>query len=283
MLALLTVAIAIPFFVVSTSAPLLQKWFAYTGHPSARDPYFLYAASNFGSLISLLGYPLFIEPNLSIVGQAWLFAVGFGILAVMIYFCGQAAANPIGVPPPRGAAASRRARPQPIATDRPRCRRPPNRRRRGPRKLKWIALAFVPSSLMLGVTFHMTTDIASIPLLWVIPLALYLVTFIIAFGRVPDWFRLVIGNLAPVMILLLVFVLISGVSPGMGIELMLHILTFFAVALMCHYELARDRPSPQYLTEFFLLMSVGGMLGGVFNSLVAPLDLRRTPTSTSWC
>ena len=82
--------------------------------------------------------------------------------------------------------------------------------------MKWIALAFVPSSLMLGVTFHMTTDIASIPLMWVVPLALYLVTFIIAFGRVPDWFRLVIGNLAPVMILLLVFVLISGVNPGHG-------------------------------------------------------------------
>src|SRR5207237_3089847 len=91
------------------------------------------------------------------------------------------------------------------------------------RKLRWIALAFVPSSLMLCVTFHMTTDIASIPLLWVIPLALYLVTFIIAFGRVPDWFRIVIGNLAPVMILLLVFVMISGVNPGYFIKLVLHI------------------------------------------------------------
>jgi hypothetical protein len=107
--------------------------------------------------------------------------------------------------------------------------------------------------------------------MWVIPLALYLVTFIIAFGRVPDWFRLVIGNLAPVMILLLIFVLITPLDLSMGIQLLLHIVTFFAVALMCHYELARDRPSPQHLTEFFLIMSVGGMLGGVFNSLVAPL------------
>src|SRR5262245_51972792 len=268
-LALLTVAIAVPFFVISTSAPLLQKWFANTGHPSARDPYFLYSASNFGSMISLLGYPLFIEPNLSIVGQAWLFAVGFGILAVMIYFCGQAAANPIGVPPPSGRG-KQKGKP-PTAAAGAVLPPPTEPRPSWARKGKWIALAFVPSSLMLGVTFHMSTDIASIPLMWVIPLALYLVTFIIAFGRVPDWFRLVIGNLAPVMILLLIFVLISGVSPGMGIELMLHILTFFAVALMCHYELARDRPSPQYLTEFFLIMSVGGMLGGVFNSLLAPL------------
>jgi hypothetical protein len=268
-LALLTVAIAIPFFVISTSAPLLQKWFAYTGHPSARDPYFLYSASNFGSMISLLGYPLFIEPNLSIVGQAWLFAVGFGILAVMIYFCGQAAANPIGVPPPstRG---KQKGKPVAAAAG-PALSAPAEPRPTWARKAKWIVLAFVPSSLMLGVTFHMSTDIASIPLMWVIPLALYLVTFIIAFGRVPDWFRLVIGNLAPVMILLLIFVLITPLDLSMGIQLMLHILTFFAVALMCHYELARDRPSPQHLTEFFLIMSVGGMLGGVFNSLVAPL------------
>ena len=275
-LAILTVAIAIPFFVVSTSAPLLQKWFAYTGHPSARDPYFLYSASNLGSMISLLGYPLFIEPNLSIVGQAWLFAVGFGILAIMIFFCGQAAANPIGVPPPaqqRGNKQNRKDRQPTQQPNQPAPALPPTNEPppSWPRKLKWIALAFVPSSLMLGVTFHMSTDIASIPLLWVIPLTLYLITFIIAFGRMPDWFRVVIGNLAPVMILLLIFVLISGVDPGFGIKILLHIATFFAVALMCHYELARDRPSSKYLTEFFLLMSVGGMLGGIFNSLVAPL------------
>ena len=275
-LALLTVAIGIPFFVIATSAPLLQKWFTFTGHPSARDPYFLYAASNLGSMISLLGYPLFIEPFLSIAGQAWLFAGGFVILAVMIFFCGRAAANPIGMPPAqspgnkgngRGANAGQG---QAGSTPAPVTEPPPSM----PRKLKWIALAFVPSSLMLGVTFHMTTDIASIPLLWVGPLALYLLTFIIAFGRVPDWFRVVIGNLAPVMILLLVFVMISGVNPGVGITLLLHMLTFFATALMCHYELARDRPSPTYLTEFFLLMSVGGVLGGVFNSLLAPLVFR---------
>jgi hypothetical protein len=140
------------------------------------------------------------------------------------------------------------------------------------RMAKWTALAFVPSSLMLGVTFHMTTDIASIPLLWVGPLALYLITFIIAFGRVPSWFRILIGNLAPVMILLLVFVLISGVtSKQVGLSLLLHLLTFFAAALMCHYELARDRPSPQYLTQYFLIMSLGGVLGGIFNSLLAPV------------
>ncbi len=323
-LSILTIAIGIPFFVVSTTATLLQRWFVYTGHPSARDPYFLYAASNLGSLISLLGYPLIIEPRMPIVGQGWLFAIGFLMLFVMIYFCGRAAANPIGVPPSgrqpdgngengiaKSASQVAAVEPPPVLA----------------RKLKWIALAFVPSTFMLGVTFHMTTDIASIPLLWVGPLTLYLLTFIIAFGTIrglvqlaillpagfcfivglmsgtaillapalllagvftglyfANWlgipdksladssiFRIIIGNLAPVMLLLLVFVLISGVNPGVGITLGLHMLTFFAAALMCHYELARDRPAPQYLTGFFLLMSVGGVLGGIFNSLLAPL------------
>ncbi|HEV3386052.1 MAG TPA: fused MFS/spermidine synthase, partial [Gemmata sp.] len=276
-LLLLTVAIGVPFFVISTSAPLLQKWFTCTGHPSARDPYFLYSASNIGSMISLLGYPLFIEPYLSIIGQAWVFALGFAILAAMVALCGHAAANPIGVPPATAQLPSNKpvqknlqqnseqgktGKPVPPSTE-----EPPTLFR----KLKWIALAFVPSSLMLGVTFYMTTDIASIPLLWVGPLALYLITFIIAFARLPDWFRLVIGNLAPVMILLLVFVFLSSINFGIGIVLLIHLLTFFAAALMCHYELARDRPSPQFLTEFFLLMSVGGVLGGIFNSLLAPL------------
>jgi hypothetical protein len=264
-LALLTVAIGVPFFVASTSAPLLQKWFGFTGHPAARDPYFLYAASNAGSLISLLGYPFFIEPYLSLVGQAWVWAIGFVVLVGLIVVCGRAAANPVAVPPAGKLPPNAKGTPTP--TELPPVEPPPTTAR----KLKWVALAFVPSSLMLGVTFHMTTDIASVPLLWVFPLALYLVTFIIAFGRVPNWFRLVIGNMAPVMILLLVFLMVSEVTVTTGINLLLHILTFFAAALMCHYELARDRPSPQYLTQFFLLMSVGGVLGGLFNALIAPL------------
>ncbi len=271
-LLILTVAIGIPFFVCSTTATLLQKWFTYTGHPSARDPYFLYAASNFGSLISLLGYPIFIEPNMTQGLQTWFWAFGFAALAGLIAFCGKAAVNPLGVPPSTAKALGK----QPAAPavtggekgDAPPAGEPPPT---WARMAKWTALAFVPSSLMLGVTFHMTTDIASIPLLWVGPLALYLITFIIAFSHIPPWFRILIGNLAPVMILLLVFLLISGVNPGVGLTLLLHLMTFFAAALMCHYELARDRPSPKFLTTYFLIMSFGGVLGGIFNSLLAPL------------
>jgi hypothetical protein len=270
---LMTVAIGVPFFVASTSAPLIQKWFSYTGHPSSRDPYFLYAASNLGSLISLLGYPLFIEPNLTVAEQAWVFGAGFLLLIGLIAMCGKAAANPLGVPP------IAEQQPTPRATAASEIEADPTTGR----ILKWVMLAFIPSSLMLGVTFYMTTDIASIPLLWVVPLALYLVTFIIAFARLPDWFRLVIGNLAPVMILLLVFVIVAkGHDPDTGyayletisttLEIILYNATFFFVALMCHYELAVDRPkNVSYLTKYFLMMSVGGVLGGVFNALIAPI------------
>lgn len=251
-LALLAVAIGIPFFAVSTSAPLLQRWFAYSGHPAAKDPYFLYAASNAGSLISLLGYPLVTEPSLRLLQQSWLFAGGFVVLFALIYICGNS------VKQSAIAAAKASAPPEPPPT--------------ALRKLRWLGLAFVPSSLMLGVTTHMTTDIASIPLLWVGPLALYLITFIIAFAKTPNWFRPLLGNIAPVVTLLLVFVLVSNSKiDNVFYSLLLHLVAYFLTTLLCHSELARDRPSAAYLTNFYLWLSLGGMLGGVFNALVAPI------------
>jgi hypothetical protein len=265
-MALLAVAIGLPFLVVSTSAPLLQKWFAYTGHPSARDPYFLYAASNAGSLISLLGYPLVIEPSLTLASQAWVWAGGFVLLMGMVYLCGQAASSPLR-PLPKSKPATAAQPGQPSVAD-----------PAAPtilQKLRWLGLAFVPSSLMLGVTFHMTTDIASVPLLWVIPLALYLLTFIIAFGRTPSWFRPVLANLSPVLTLLLVFVLTSKVASRDGftpfMALSIHVIVYFFTALLMHTELARERPHPTHLTEYYLWISMGGVLGGIFNALIAPV------------
>lgn len=257
MLALLTVAIGGPFFVVSTSAPLLQKWFAVSGHAAARDPYFLYAASNAGSLISLLGYPLFIEPNFPLLGQQWIWGIGFLALFALTMLCGRYAKHPMPIVGPT----------EPSMQEAPTTAR----------KIRWIALAFVPSSLMLGVTFHMTTDITSMPLLWVPPLALYLLTFIIAFARLPGWFRPLIGNIGPVALLLLVFVLCASYEIGATghdravMWLSLHVLIVFLITLMCHTEIAFDRPSPTHLTSYFLWMSFGGMLGGVFNGIIAPV------------
>ncbi len=253
-MAMLVVAIGVPFFAVSASAPLLTRWFSKTTHPAARDPYFLYATSNAGSLLSLLTYPILTEPSLSLVEQAWLFAGGFAVLALLAFICGRTAVAHL----------------RPDATDNQTLApaAPPTKLRIA----KWIALAFVPSSLMLGVTFYMTTDIASIPLLWVIPLALYLLTFIIAFLRLPSWFRVVLGNIAPVVTLLLLYIIITQETLENPFLLIgLHLLAFFLLALMCHSELAYDRPPPQYLTNFFLWISVGGVLGGIFNALLAPL------------
>jgi hypothetical protein len=293
-LALLMVAIGIPFLVVSTSAPLLQRWFAYTGHPSAADPYFLYAASNAGSLISLLGYPLVVEPGLTLADQAWVWAVGFVLLAVLVYLCGRAVKGP-AVPEPRPAATKMTKKekrqaakstaaglPAPASQTAPATAPDPAEPTWG-QKLRWVGLAFVPSSLMLGVTFHIATDIVSLPLLWVVPLALYLLTFIIAFGRTPGWFRPVLGNLGPVLTLLLVFCIMTGLpvikdedgGTDSGSTLLaqsaMHLVVYFFTALLMHSELARERPHPDFLTGYFLWISIGGVLGGVFNALIAPI------------
>lgn len=256
---LLMAAIGLPFFVVSTSAPLLQKWFAETGHPSSKDPYFLYAASNFGSLLALVAYPAIIEPNLLIIHQAWVWAIGYGILVALVFVCAKAVnKGPMAAYAPT----AKNVKVTPIVSA------------AGPsllRKLRWMTLAFVPSSLMLGVTTFVTTDMASIPLLWIIPLSLYLITFIIVFAKVPSGVQMTMSLLMPVMVLLIVFLMTSHVDAKFGLKVLLHMITFFVVAMVCHGELARDRPTAKHLTTFYLLMSVGGMLGGLFNALVAPI------------
>ncbi len=255
-LAMLAVAIGLPFFAVSTSAPLLQKWFGATGHPSAKDPYFLYAASNAGSLLFLLGYPLLVEPTLRVVEQTWLFAGGFVLLLGFTLLCGRAALRPLR-PPTLMAEA-------PPSTDTP---PPPTKKD----KFRWLLLAFVPSSLMLGVTTHLTTDIAAIPLLWVVPLSLYLLTFIVAFSKGAERLRPLLNSAAPIVILLLVFVISSELPLPIGLLVLAHTASYFVIALTLHTELAAARPHPAHLTTFYLWVSVGGVIGGVFNGLLAPL------------
>src|SRR5262245_13480244 len=263
---LLAAAIGLPFFTISTTAPLLEKWFSETGHPSSKDPYFLYAASNFGSLLALVAYPFVVEPNLRLVHQAWVWAAGFVVLVFLIAACGRAL---LSAPPPRAPdPRSKRAAAPPAEEP------PPS----WPTKVRWLLLAAVPSSLMLAVTTHVSTDILSMPLLWIVPLALYLITFIIVFSKsVPRQAHLYVTLLTPVLVLLLVFIRSAeniaetDIHPSFRIQLLLEGATFFAVALMCHGELARTRPSAKHLTGFYLIMSLGGMLGGLFNALVAPL------------
>jgi hypothetical protein len=250
LLGLLLRSIGLPFFVVATTAPLLQRWFAALCHPVARDPYFLYGISNLGSLLGLLSYPLVIEPNLGLAGQETLWALGCIVLLILTLACAVA----VGIS--GGAAAS-------AAGERPR----PGIR------MRWAALAFVPSSLLLGVTTALTTDLAPLPLLWVIPLALYLLSFVLAFARRPPVPHALWVRTLPLAVMGLVPVLAAGLVQPFLIPL--HLLTFFVAAMVCHGELAELRPRVHDLTAFYLAIAVGGVLGGVFNALVAPLFFDR--------
>jgi spermidine synthase len=272
-LIVLSVSVGLPFLVVSATAPLLQKWFTHTGHPAARDPYFLYAASNLGSMLALLGYPTLIEPRLHLKGAGWwsqthLWTAGYLALTVLTVACAlilwrSVSARNVHEPDAHATAREPRAAAAPEDTreDAPTYRS----------RLHWVALAFVPSSLLLGVTTYITTDIAAVPLLWVLPLALYLLTFILAFGRWPaPLHRLVVSATLPV-VLLVIFFMVSDFPQRIWVTALWHFLLLLVVALACHGKLAHDRPSPTHLTEFYLLISVGGVLGGLFNALVAPV------------
>jgi hypothetical protein len=247
LVALFVSAVGLPFFALSATAPLLQAWFGRSGHPDAANPYFLYAASNIGSFGALISYPVLIEPFLPVTLQTaawqWLFAV----LALGLAVCGWLAAP---------ADAPRR-------TPRARLAIPPTTR------LTWIGLAAVPSGLLVAVTAHLATDVASAPFMWVAPLALFLLTFVLVFRDKPV---LGDGHVAQLTRYVLPFVLISamGMVMPLWIQFVLHLGALLLVSMLCHRRLYVLRPEPGGLTEFYLWMSFGGMLGGLFAGLLAP-------------
>jgi len=252
---LITLALSVgaPFAVLSATAPLLQAWYARVraGKPDGKNPYVLYAASNLGSFLALLAYPVAIEPLMTLSGQRITWSIGYAVFVVMIAALAFVVA----------------ARREQVTEAPPLSRSAPISWRN---KIILVLLAAAPSSLMLGVTAHLSTDVASAPFLWVIPLALYLLTFVIAFQTrpaIPLWVTLTIqGALAAACISLVAF------QTGEWLLLFgMHLLTFFFTALMCHQLLASRRPAPDRLTEFYLLMSLGGVVGGAFNALIAPV------------
>lgn len=260
LIAYLAVFIGMPFFILSSTAPLLQRWFAATGHRTGNDPYFLYAASNAGSLVGLLGYPFLIEPLLTLPDQFHNWLLGYAGLLVLLGICAATVRStsihqeslPIPASRPETDAATPAA---------------PTLRQFG----KWVALAALPSSFLMSVTSHLTTDVAPVPLLWVVPLALYLLSFIIVFARWPNRARFVMGRAVPMLLLFLTVALLTHATEPLGIVAGIHLLALFGVALLCHGELAADRPPQQFLTTFYLAMSVGGVAGGLVNALLAPL------------
>ncbi|HEU5424616.1 MAG TPA: fused MFS/spermidine synthase, partial [Nitrolancea sp.] len=290
LLGYLVAAVGLPFVAVATTAPLLQAWFASTGD---RDPYPLYAASNLGSLLALAAYPLVLEPNLGLRQQRTIWACGYGLLALLIVVCAanvwrKCAARATLTPSPLvgegwgGGSATPATMPErePPAARRPSLTLPHEgggaqkpadltRHRLGPRIFaRWVALAFVPSSWLLGVATYITSDIAPVPLLWVVPLALYLLSFILVFANSTRQVDAWAARLLPLLAFPLALVL--GLGLAQAFWLPLHLLTFCAGALVCHGALARDRPDPQHLTAFYLALALGGVLGGLFNALIAP-------------
>ena len=266
-LLLLFVAAGLPFFVVAASAPLLQKWFASTGHPAAADPYFLYGASNLGSMLALIGYPLLLEPNQTLPQQSRLWMIGYFALAMLIVFCAVLLWLSPKLPAVRRPLSAADGEPQTLDDEQRKTDDVPGMGR----KLRWIALAFVPSSLMLGVTTYMTTDVAAIPLLWVVPLGLYLLSFILVFSRLPAAVHDVLAWFMPFAVIGVALFMLLDTRVYIWQAMLMHLGVLFLVSMVCHGELARDRPPTQYLTGYFLLMSLGGVLGGIFNTLVAPL------------
>ncbi|HEY7382520.1 MAG TPA: fused MFS/spermidine synthase [Beijerinckiaceae bacterium] len=250
---LFAVSIGLPFFALSANNPLLQAWFVRTGHRDAADPYFLYAASNFGSFLALLSYPFLIEPLLPLQAQLSLWSAGFYLLVALIAACGFVlvkAAQPHAV---ADRAASEAARP-PTWRD----------------TALWVFLAAVPSGLLVAVTAHISTDVAAAPLLWVVPLSLYLLTWILVFQTRPLLPHRWVMRLHPLAIVALVVVFARGWDQDLTVTLLVHLVAFFVIAMACHGELARRRPHPAYLTGFYLSLSFGGMIGGVFAGLAAP-------------
>jgi hypothetical protein len=254
LLGLFAVSIGLPFFALAANGPLLQAWFVRTDHPAAKDPYFLYAASNVGSFLALISYPLVIEPFVRLGDQTLIWTVGFYVLILLIAGCGMLLARSPNRAPEAATAGAGAEEAAPTWRD----------------VAFWVGLAAVPSGLLIAVTAHIATDVAAVPLLWVAPLALYLLTFVIVFQTRPFIPHRLVVAVQPVFILALVFVFVMApISSIVGL-IALHLSVFFVCALMCHGELAQRRPAPRHLTAFYMWISAGGMIGGIAAGLVAP-------------
>jgi spermidine synthase len=242
---LLLVSIGPLFFVISAQAPLMQSWYAVAGR---EDPYPLYAASNFGSFLGLLAYPLLVEPLLPLASQRWLWSAGYVLLALLVGLCALA--------PQAKAAEVARTR----TTDRPGWRQ----------VARWILLSAVPSGLILATTLHLTTDIVAVPFLWVLPLGVYLLSFSVAFAanRQP---ATVLSRLAPLTLLVASCGLVANSSTLALLFGIFAVFNLFTISVALHSALFERRPDPEHLTFFYMMMSVGGVLGGIFCALVAPL------------
>lgn len=254
---LLFMTVGLPYIIISASGPLLQHWFSQVS--PERSPYRLYAVSNAGSLLALLTYPLVFEPNLRLGQQTGLWS---GLYLIYVFFIGICAwlflkkgESSVLIPEPRSSAVGVK---KPLVSD----------------WFFWIALACCGSILLLSTTNRMCQDVATVPFLWVLPLSLYLLTFIINFDHARWYYRPLWVPLAAILLAALVYLLnqdFTASSWSLPVQISIYVSAMFTCCMVCHGEMARLKPSPEYLTSFFLAVALGGALGGAFVALIAPL------------
>jgi SAM-dependent methyltransferase len=246
--------IGLGYLTVSSGSPVLQRWFATTSDPSAKDPYFLYAISNVGSMLGLFLYPFVIEPRIGLNQQISLWQTGFqimvGLYLLSAFFVKKPAQN----------LESEQVQPDSTQTS-----------ISWDQRRRWMLWAAVPTSMLLGATSYISSNVAPIPLIWVVPLATYLLTFILAFSGKPLFKSTELGRMLPILVIPLAFTMCIEATEPLTMIAGFHLLVLLVAAYMCHAKLAEDRPSANHLTEFYLWISVGGALGGLFNSILAPM------------
>jgi hypothetical protein len=251
LLGLMVKTVGLPFFAISAQAPLMQRWFARSDDPQAADPYFLYSASNIGSILGLLAYPVIMEPFFTVTAQASVWSVGFSVLLFLVLTAGIRISR----------------MPQRLAE----CTSTSGTSVSRKTLLYWIVLAAIPSGLLLSVTNNITTDIAAVPLMWAPPLLAYLLSFVIAFAP-PRWLSFdTIQRYAPYWVIGLSLMGAFSGTLGIAGNVLLQVVFFFGIALACHATLVATRPDADGLTQFYLMMSLGGAIGGALVALLAPV------------
>ena len=262
---LLIVSVGLPYFILASNGPLMQAWYSrlFPEQSYAR----LYALSNLGSLLGLLAYPILIEPNLSLPRQGWAWALGFTLFGLL--------AGSVAIRSAAGTRPAERAQPavDPIPGPVDTC---PGRKCRGARPpftlmALWIALSATASLFLLSVTNQITQEVAVVPFLWVLPLALYLLSFILAFSGRRGYNRRFYGPLFLLSTALTFFVMLNATALHVYWQILSYCILLFAACMICHGELYLLRPPAERLTTFYLMVSAGGAFGGAFVSLIAPL------------
>lgn len=245
LIAMLTTAIGLPYFVICATSPLTQRWYANSQLPAKKSPYLLYAISNIGSLLALIIYPTIIEPSLTTDSQIFIWSIGFTALSLtLILFLYNILGKPFNT--------IQVSNTSPIS----------NRQR-----LTWFIYAFVPSLYLMGTTLHISIDISATPFLWVIPLALYLLSFIVAFSRPKLALSPLIIEIQALVIIMLALYFFYN---DMSFLLSLHLLGLLLTGLVCHGQLATKKPNADNLTEFYVWVALGGWFGGISSAIIAP-------------